>query len=444
MRFMRDIRWTNSIGTCMAALVLFLVFGAPCAYAANHPEISAEGAVLYEVNTGAYLFEKNADTTYYPASVTKLMTALLTLENCNPDDVVTFSEGATENLESGAVSLSLMAGDQVRVKDCLYGLLLKSANEVANGLSEHVSGSISSFASRMNERARELGCTHTNFANPSGLTDRRHVTTARDMALIANACFSREDFREIEKSTVYHFPATKKRPEGTTIVMGHKMVSPGNSLYYPGIIGGKTGYTSAAGNTLVTCAERNGFRLIAVILKSRATQYADTKALLDYGFSVLEEKNTRNLSFDPGAEIRTDEKRGSISPRPMAEETAALVSAPEAVKEAVGPGNVQEGWRFTDGIWTYGKQNGMRAQNERLTIDGFEYWFDEKGHMATGWKTDDFGNWYYLRPSFGGMRKNCWMEENGKWYYFSEDGKMLKDAMTPDGYYVNGEGIWFE
>ena len=274
----------------IAALLLFGgSIGVKTAYAATAPQIASEGAALYNATTGQFLYEKNANQQFYPASITKFMTALLVLENSSQDDVVVFSDSATGNLESGAVNLELTKGDRVKVRDCLYGLMLKSANEVANGLAEHVSGSVSAFAQKMNRRARQLGCTNTNFVNPNGLNNANHVTTPHDMALIAKACFDRADFRALDQTTSYHFPATKKRPNGTDITMGHRMIAPGGSDYYPGILGGKTGYTSAAGNTLVTCAERNGVRLIAVVMKSKRTQYADTRALLDYGFQLAGE-----------------------------------------------------------------------------------------------------------------------------------------------------------
>ena len=141
------------------------------------PVVEAEGAVLLDCATGQILFEKNAHNQFYPASITKVMTALLTVENCALSDVVTFSEAATTNLESGAVTISLAKGDQLTVEQCLYALLLKSANEVANGLAEHMAGSVEAFADMMNARAASLGCTGTHFANPNGLNNSTHLTT---------------------------------------------------------------------------------------------------------------------------------------------------------------------------------------------------------------------------------------------------------------------------
>ena len=233
------------------------------------PAVSAEAAILFDATHNTVLFEKNADEKLYPASITKLMTALLVLEKADLNDTVVFSKTAVTNLESGAVTLNLQEGDRVSVRDCLYGLLLKSANEVANGLAEHVGGSIQGFADLMNQRAAELGCTGTHFTNPSGLNDPDHYTTARDMAKIAGAAFKNETLQKISSSLSYEFPATKAAA-ARTITPGHKMLYPSDSRYYEGMVGGKTGYTSLAGNTLVTCTEKDGVRLIAVVLRPEA------------------------------------------------------------------------------------------------------------------------------------------------------------------------------
>ena len=249
------------------------------------PQISSEGAVLMDADTGELLYSKNSETKYYPASITKLMTALLVAERTNLSDTVTFSKAATTNLEAGAVTLNMAEGDKLTVEQCLYGLMLKSANDVANGLAEHVSGSVSSFAQLMNAKAKELGCTNTNFVNPNGLNNSNHYTTPHDMALIAKAAFQNSVVRKVCSTVRYQIPATKKAG-ARTVTMGHKMINSSDSRYYPGVVGGKTGFTSLAGNTLVTYAQKNGSRLIVVIMKSKSTHYGDTKALLDYGFAL--------------------------------------------------------------------------------------------------------------------------------------------------------------
>lgn len=485
------------------AVSLFCVVTAGSAKAANAPEIASEGAVLYNATSGKFLYEKNANHQYYPASITKFMTALLVLENASQDDTVVFSSAATENLESGAVNLELTKGDRVKVRDCLYGLMLKSANEVANGLAEHVSGSVPSFAKKMNRRAQELGCTNTNFVNPSGLNNAKHLSTPHDMALIAKACFDRADFRAIDRTVSYHFPATQKRPNGTDIVMGHRMISSGNADYYPGILGGKTGYTSAAGNTLVTCAERNGVRLIVVVMKSHKTQYSDTRALLDYGFQLAEESggkkpeavggeaempqasgrvqaltansptenmqaanqaspaenpqaaNQQNQAASQAGSLQALKPAGSQSRivsqrnRAVSQPNQAASQQNQAASQVVSQQNQAasqaasgSSWIQRNGVWAYREANGALVRNAHREINGKQYWFDENGNMLEGWRQDGSGDWYYLTPGQGALQTNTWLLYKNQWYYLGSDGKMLTDSRTPDGYLVNKEGIW--
>ena len=375
--------------------------------AVEKPTVQSEGAVLLNANTGEILFEKNGNTRFYPASITKLMTALLTVENCSLSDTVTFSKTATTNLESGAVTLNLTEGDQLTVEQCLYGLLLKSANEIANGLAEHISGSVSSFADKMNARAKELGCTDIHFANPNGLNNTEHYTTPRDMAIIARAAFQNPTVAKVASTLSYEFPATKKA-SARTITMGHKMLYPNDSRYYDGIVAGKTGYTSKAGNTLATCAERDGLRLIAIIMKSSQTHYEDTKALLDYGFALAE-----------AGELSTSSSSGGSS------QTTA-------------------GWHQDTTGWYYIKSDGTRAANEWQTINGKEYWFDSNQYMATGWRQFVGGIWYYFQPD-GSLAKNAWVQNSaGQWFYVGSTGEMLRNTTTPDGNYVNADGVWVQ
>lgn len=258
------------------------------------PAIQAESGILMDGLTGAVLYEKNADQTYFPASITKILTALIVIENCDMDEIVTCSKNAIYNVEAKSSNAGLSEGDTLSVKDCLYALLVNSANEAANALAEHVAGTMDDFAVMMNEKAKELGCTNSNFANPSGLNNDNHFTTARDMALIAKAAFDNPAFREINSQTYYKLPPTIQDPEGLKMYVHHKMMLKSQSVYYPGIIGGKTGYTTLAGNTLVTGAERDGMRMIAVILKgSTPAYYDDTASLLDFGFH-----NFKNINAD--------------------------------------------------------------------------------------------------------------------------------------------------
>ena len=277
-----------SIFLCLA-LILGFVPGETAYAAVEWPSdisISADGGILMDINSGAVHFEKNSHEAYYPASITKILTALIVIENCGLDETVTFSNTAVNTLEPNSSILGARAGDTLSVRDCLYALLLQSANEVANALAEHCAGSMDAFAEMMNEKAAELGCTDSHFANPSGLNDPDHYVSAYDMALIAKAAFSNPTFVEVDSTTYYDVPAGKLKqyPDGWRYYAHHRMLRRNDSLYYEGVIGGKTGYTSLAGNTLVTCAERDGMKLVAVVLNGHQTHYSDTKARFDYGF----------------------------------------------------------------------------------------------------------------------------------------------------------------
>lgn len=278
---------------CLTFLTGILSTSANAAPAAwpDNVSVSAEGAIVMDADSGAVLYGKNIHQPYYPASITKIMTALLIIENFDLDDMVTFSHNAVFNVEVGSSSAGLDEGDTLTVRDCLYAMLLKSANEAANALAEYASGSIEAFAAVMNAKALSLGCTDTHFNNPSGLNDPMHYTSAHDMALIARAAFQNKTFVEIDSSLYYDLPPTKRNPEGLRVYPGHRMMKKNDYRYYSGIIGGKTGYTSLAGNTLVTCAERDGMKLIAVVLNGHQTHYVDTKALLDFGFRSFQSLN---------------------------------------------------------------------------------------------------------------------------------------------------------
>lgn len=258
------------------------------------PDTVAETAVLIEASTGTILYNKKCNKKMYPASITKIMTALLTIENCSLDDTVTFSQSAVQCLvdDPEAASIGAVEGEQLSVKDCLYALMLKSANEVASALGEHISGDIDSFATLMNERAKQAGALNSNFKNANGLFNKNHYVTAYDMAKIMQAALQYPVFREIINSTNYTLPADNKRKETLSISQRHQMVQPWNSFYYDGIIGGKTGYVDQSGTTLVTSAEKNGMTLICVVLNSPNTNsYKDTTALFDFGFNNFELSN---------------------------------------------------------------------------------------------------------------------------------------------------------
>ena len=248
--------------------------------------LAAETAVLIDAASGEILYDKDADKKMYPASITKLMTILLALENGKLTDEITFSHDAVYNIEPGSAHIAILEGETLTLEQVLRAIILRSANEASNGVAEYVDGSVEAFAKHMTERAKELRCTNTNFVNANGLFDENHYTTAHDMALIARELLKHEEYRSMMSETDYEIPPTNLQTETRYLHGQHQMLNPNSIYYYKDAIGGKTGYTVEAGNTLVTYAERDGLTLIAVVMKCNgAEHYTDTAALFDYGFA---------------------------------------------------------------------------------------------------------------------------------------------------------------
>ncbi|TAH68325.1 MAG: D-alanyl-D-alanine carboxypeptidase [Anaerolineaceae bacterium] len=249
------------------------------------PTVYAEAAIVMEASTGLILYEKNMNETYYPASITKILSALLVIENSSPGEIITFSRDAIFNIERDSTHIAIDVGEQLTVQQCLYGILLESANEATYGAAEHIAGSIPAFSDMMNEKAKSLGALNSNFVNPHGLPDDNHYTTAYDMALITREAMKNEAFRRITATRTYQIPPTNKQTDTRYLRNHHKFILK-NDLSYEGVIGGKTGFTSKARYTLVTIAKRGDLELICVILKddTSAHQYEDTAKLLDFGF----------------------------------------------------------------------------------------------------------------------------------------------------------------
>ncbi len=231
-------------------------------------EVSATADVLMDADMGQVLYEKNGDRQMLIASTTKIMTALVVLEHAAPDDVITVTP---DHMAEGS-SMYLRAGETVRVEELLYGLLLCSGNDAALALTE-CAGGLTPFVALMNEKAAALGMAHTSFANPNGLDADGHYSTARDMAVLAAAAVENPTFRRICSSR--------------SVTIGQRTMENHNRLLrqVEGCVGLKTGYTQAAGRTLVSCTERDGCRLVAVTLQD-GNDWADHAALYDYGFRL--------------------------------------------------------------------------------------------------------------------------------------------------------------
>ncbi len=273
------------------------------------PEIASETGVVMDLSNGEILYNKDMDKQMYPASTTKIMTALLALENAPLDAQVTFTELGVRDVYAGSSNAGMQVGETITMEQCLYLLMLKSANEVATQIGEYVGGSESGFADLMNQKAAQLGCTSTHFSNASGLHADDHYSSAHDLARISQAAFQYDEFRKIIATRNYELPATNMNPNVRPYQNHHVMILEGDPYYYPYCLGGKTGNTDEAKNTLVTFAEKDGLQLVAVVMKSDGlAEWTDTRALFDYVYSnakLLEPTDTPEPTKRPSL---TDER----------------------------------------------------------------------------------------------------------------------------------------
>ena len=305
-------RWKKAaclILTIISAVCLGKVDVKAADYWPDAPETLSPSVILMEESTGTILYEKNMDEAHYPASITKIMTMLLALENGNLSDMVTFSDDAINNTEGSGIARDY--GEQMTLEQCLYGVMLESANECAYAVAEHVGGTVENFVDMMNAKAKELGCTNTHFANPHGLQDENHYTTAHDMALIAQAAYQNETFRIIIGTKMYTIPPTNKHAEETVLRNHHDMLctyhNANRKYLYPYCVGGKTGYTATANSTLVTYAEKDGMTLICVVMNTQSpNQFIDTVNLFDYAFDNFQVLNVAENDTNYSAETTVD------------------------------------------------------------------------------------------------------------------------------------------
>ena len=259
-------------------------------------KITAPNLILANTDTGRILYERNADEKIYPASVTKLMTAIIVVEECKLSDIATVSEKAVKSVPFGYVNANLKIGEKLTIENLLNAMLIPSANDAANVLAEHVGGTIDNFAEKMNSKAKELGCTGTNFTNPSGLHEENHYTTTKDLLLIAREAIQKNTIRTIIGKTTYTLPKSNKYNKSnriltTTNYMKRKELT---RYYYQYCIGAKTGYTGEAKNCVIEYASKNNINLVAIVMgenaKIKGTKFLDAKQMFEYGFSKYKNK----------------------------------------------------------------------------------------------------------------------------------------------------------
>ncbi len=332
--------------TAIAVLQLSSVSAKAEDYWPQAPETASPSIMLMEASTGTVLYEKNSDEAHYPASITKIMTTLLALENGNLSDIVTFSDDAINNTEGSGIARDY--GEEMTLEQCLYGVMLESANECAYAVAEHVGGTVEHFVDMMNAKAKELGCTNTHFNNPHGLQDENHYTTAHDMALIAQAAYQNETFRIITGTKIYTIPPTNKHPnEETTLRNHHDMLctyhNANRKYLYPYCVGGKTGYTNAANSTLVTYAEKDGMTLICVVMNTQSpNQFADTVNLFNYAFDNFQMlKIADNDKMDAGQSTVDNGGLERIAPFVELDKNAQIV-LPKTVDFSAAVSTVEE------------------------------------------------------------------------------------------------------
>lgn len=275
--------------------ILMIVTFAISSFASEEPTPYSPSVILMESKTGKILYEKNSNKQMYPASTTKILTAILALENCNLDEIVTVSYNAVMTVPAGYSIAALQIGEELTVEQLLKVLLIHSANDAGNVLAEHIAGSAQAFSDMMNKKASEIGCQTSNFVNPSGIHNNEHFSSAYDLALIAQYAMNNETFRNIVSQTSCTIEATNKYGQRTfrttNDLLIYNNVQKDSNYYYPYAIGIKTGYTSQAKNCLVSAANKDGIELIAVVLGSMHTtsglseRYLDTIELFEYGYN---------------------------------------------------------------------------------------------------------------------------------------------------------------
>lgn len=277
--------------------MIFLCFTMfACSCFAEELDVGCPSALLMDMSSGKILYEKNINEKMYPASLTKVLTAIIVLENCKLDEVVTISYNAVMNLTSGYVTANLQIGEELTVEQLLNVLMVGSSNDAAIALAEHLSGSIEDFAILMNKKAEELGCKNSNFLNPNGVHDENHYSTAYDLSLISRYAMQNETFRKLVSTKSYSLPSTSKYEyDDRLFTTTNSLLIVNNNdradnYYYKYATGIKTGFTTPAGNCLISSSNKDGFELLCIVLGGGQTnnglseRYVDTKDLFEYGY----------------------------------------------------------------------------------------------------------------------------------------------------------------
>lgn len=426
------------------------------------PNIVAPGALIVNANTRQIYFSKGGLNPFHPAALTNLVTAAVLVQYKNLDDVLVVSASAVSNLESGANTAKLRAGDTITVRDAIGAMFVKSCCDVANVVAENVAGSVPNFVNIMNQTVKSWGCVATNFTNPTGLNNSAQVTTTYDMAIIMDKVTSNPVLKLMLQQPAYVLPATVHRG-ALALTTSNKLLVPGDKNYYAGISASRLGYTSKAKYTMASELDYNGQRLIAIVLNANGSQFTDTTKLLNFGKvasieagsnvnsnSVLYAANAASANAMAQANFRASQamltnlatnqmavNQASLASQAALANQTALASQTAMINQVAlaqatttvgitNAGDTQGIWQRDNKGWYFIKASGQSANNEWIKQNGKVYCVDSSGYMITGWRQMSNGNMYYFDPTSGEMRHGTWVNVSTGAYYLQDDGTLAR------------------
>lgn len=329
----------------------------------NDLEIYSDHVLMMERSSGNILYDRNSNEKMYPASTTKILTAILVLENCSLNETAEVTSLALKAVPATYATCDIQIGEKFTVKDLLYTMLIRSANDAANVLAIHISGSITGFAELMNQKAKEIGCTSSHFMNPSGVHEEDHYTTARDLAMIADYAMNNAMFRDIVLTSSYSLPATDIYPHtDRTFITSNNLINPEDKKYYYNLATGiKTGYTNASKDCIVASAKKDGIEFIVVVLGSDQTKnglrqkYLDCKTLFDFAFDnyttyYKELQAKRKINFNPFSTLQNIISGHKEEENKIEQKEIEVTAEPIEVEEINIPGNQISDFSFTPWI----------------------------------------------------------------------------------------------
>lgn len=390
---------------------------------AAKPAITSDGAIVVNATTKEVYYSKNPFNSYNPAGIANLMTAYLLVNNKQLTDAMMVTAPAVTNLESGAARAGLRAGDMITVADALGAMFVKSCCDVSNTVAINVAGSIENFVALMNQTAVSMGCLATHFANPTGLNDASQITTPYDMAIIMDYVTNNPTLKQYLTITQYQLPATAHR-RALMLYSKNTLLTRGSSTYYEGIGASRLGYTSKALYTMASEIDYNGNKLIAVVLRSNGSQFADTTKLLNFSKTSLFERVSGGHAVQAAQALANT---AAAQTQLGNSTTLQQALASNGLTTNIGANNTSGGtWLQNNGRWYYVNAAGQIVRSQWLNDGGKNYYLDSSGFMVTGWQTFSNGKTYYFDANNGDLKSNTWINLSDGSYYLQSDGSLAK------------------